>query len=74
MLAAAAERPTVSRSLLQSDSDPASKRSKASDIQRFDELWRQAVSEGLIQDSELTRSLQAMAMASLRQQSTSESA
>ncbi|KAL0022094.1 hypothetical protein WJX79_007477 [Trebouxia sp. C0005] len=48
--AAVPERPTrttvtTSRGLLESDSEPASKRARISDVQRFDQLWRQAVED-----------------------------
>ncbi|KAL0050238.1 hypothetical protein WJX82_007023 [Trebouxia sp. C0006] len=48
--AAVLERPTrttvtTSRGLLESDLEPASKRARISDVQRFDQLWRHAVEE-----------------------------
>ncbi len=66
--AAVLERPTrttvtTSRGLLESDLEPASKRIRISDVQRFDQLWRQAVEEKMIVECELTRNLKAMASA-----------
>ena len=72
LLAAAAKNPrqnvTVSRSLLQSDVQPASKRDKVCDIYSFDNMWRQAVLENKIVDCPLTRQLQTMAIAAFQQQ------
>jgi len=66
--AAVLERPTrttvtTSRGLLESDLEPASKRARISDVQRFDQLWRHAVEEKVIVECELTRNLKAMASA-----------
>lgn len=68
--AAVPERPTrttvtTSRGLLESDSEPASKRARISDVQRFDQLWRQAVEDKVIVECELTRNLKAMASATV---------
>lgn len=54
---------TTSRGLLESDLEPPSKRNRVSDVQRFDQLWRQAVEERVIVECELTRNLKAMASA-----------
>lgn len=60
---------TTSRGLLDSEAEPVSKRLRMSDVQRFDQLWRQAVEENMIVECDLTRSLKALASASLGQQS-----
>ena len=81
MLAAAAENgipsqspslpglPTVSRSLLESESEPASKQSMVSGIRLFDDLWRQAVREKKIVHCDLTQNLKTMALALFPQDS-----
>jgi len=74
--AAVLERPTrttvtTSRGLLESDLEPASKRIRISDVQRFDQLWRQAVEEKVIVECELTRNLKAMASATFGHEYTS---
>lgn len=75
-IAAVLERPTrttvtASRGLLESDLEPASKRIRISDVQRFDQLWRQAVEEKVIVECELTRNLKAMASATFGHEYTS---
>ena len=82
MLAAAAENglpsqspslpglPTVSRSLLESESEPASKQSMVPGIRLFDDLWRQAVREKKIVDCDLTQNLKTMALALFPQDSS----
>jgi len=62
---------TTSRGLLESDLEPASKRIRISDVQRFDQLWRQAVEEKVIVECELTRNLKAMASATFSHKHTS---
>lgn len=62
---------TTSRGLLESDLEPASKRARISDVQRFDQLWRQAVEEKVIVECELTRNLKAMASATFVHEHTS---
>ena len=62
---------TAIRGLLESDFEPASKRIRISDVQRFDQLWRQAVEEKVIVECELTRNLKAMASATFGHECTS---
>ena len=74
MLAAAAEdgvpsqdtttpkRPHVSRGLLEYDAEPSGQQCQGSDLGQFQELWQQAVSEGLIVESPVTRDIKELAV------------